>query len=55
MTIPNYQVLMLPVLKLIATGHETIPSCLEPLRSEFAISEDEFGERCAQGHMGLES
>lgn len=49
MTIPNYQVLMLPVLKLIATGHETIPSCLEPLRSEFAISENEFEELLPSG------
>jgi len=40
---------MLPILKLIARGHETIPSCLEPLRSAFAISEDEFEELLPSG------
>ena len=49
MSVPSYQSLMLPVLKLIAQGHETIPSCLEPLRSEFEISEDEFEELLPSG------
>lgn len=49
MPIPNYQSLMLPVLKLIARGHETIPSCLEPLRLEFGLTQDEFEEILPSG------
>jgi hypothetical protein len=31
MFVPDYQTLMLPILKLVTSGHETIPECLAPL------------------------
>jgi len=44
---------MLPVLKLIGEGHETIPSCLEPLRREFGLTQDEFEELLPSGKQTL--
>ena len=41
MTVPPYQDMMLPMLRLIESGHETIGLCLEPLIAEFLITEDE--------------
>ena len=53
MPVPSYQTLMLPVLKLIGEGHETIPSCLEPLRREFGLTQDEFEELLPSGKQTL--
>ena len=41
MAVPDFQTLMLPVLRLIASGHETIPRCLPSLIDEFSISPEE--------------
>lgn len=41
MPVPDYQSLMLPILKLISTGHATIPSCLDPLAQKFKLSTEE--------------
>lgn len=38
MTIPTYQQLMLPVLKLVGQGRSTIPETLPELVKEFALS-----------------
>ena len=49
MAIPDYQTLMLPVLKLIASGHETIPSCLTPLAREFNLTREEVEKLLPSG------
>lgn len=41
MTVPTYQELMLPILRLIAQGHATIAACEPFLRKEFEISDAE--------------
>ncbi len=41
MTIPPYQELMLPMLRLVAEGHATIADCESHLRRQFSISDDE--------------
>ncbi|MDK3017735.1 restriction endonuclease [Pseudodonghicola flavimaris] len=49
MSIPTFQNLMLPVLRLIADGHETIPSCLAPLAEQFELTPDEVNELLPSG------
>ena len=49
MAVPDYQEMMLPVLRLIATGHKTIPSCLGPLAKEFGPSDEETEELLPSG------
>ena len=49
MPIPSYQELMLPVLKLIRDGHETIPQCIPPLAAQFGLSQDEVEEMLPSG------
>lgn len=49
MAIPDYQTLMLPVLKLIASGYETIPSCLAPLALEFNLTPEEVEKLLPSG------
>ncbi|MFZ1728351.1 MAG: restriction endonuclease [Albidovulum sp.] len=41
MTVPSYEDMMLPMLRLIAEGNETIASCIPKLISEFRISSEE--------------
>ncbi len=49
MPVPDYQTLMLPVLKLVASGYETIPECLQPLSQSFDLTEDEVGQLLPSG------
>lgn len=42
MTIPTYEQMMLPMLKLIESGHETIQSCEADLIAEFGISPEDM-------------
>jgi restriction system protein len=49
MPVPDYQTLMLPVLKLVASGHETIPECLQPLTQAFDLTEDEVDQLLPSG------
>ncbi|MCC6007073.1 MAG: restriction endonuclease [Rhodobacteraceae bacterium] len=49
MAVPDFQTLMLPVLRLIASGHETIPRCLPSLIDEFSISPEEAGALLPSG------
>ena len=49
MPVPDYQTLMLPVLKLVASGYETIPECLQPLAQSFDLTEDEVGQLLPSG------
>jgi restriction system protein len=41
MALPTYQDLMLPILKLIADGKETISDCLPALILEFGLTDEE--------------
>lgn len=43
----------MPVLKLIATGHETIPSCLDALQAEFSLTEEEAEELLPSGKQTI--
>ena len=49
MAIPDYQTLMLPVLKLIAGGRQNISECLPDIRRMYDISEDEAAELVPSG------
>lgn len=40
---------MLPVLKLIANDHETIPSCIAPLAEQFDLTQEEIDELLPSG------
>lgn len=49
--VPDYQTLMLPVLKLFAQGKASISECLDDLKREFDISEEEAEELLPSGKM----
>ncbi|MGR3502701.1 restriction endonuclease [Pseudaestuariivita sp.] len=50
---PSYQELMLPVLKLMASGHQTIPQCLPKLIAEFGLSSEEADELLPSGRQTI--
>lgn len=41
MTLPDYETLMLPVLRLFADGAKNVSACLPRIKEEFSISDDE--------------
>jgi restriction system protein len=43
--IPDYQTLMLPILRLAANGETTIPRVVEQLASEFSLTPEQLAER----------
>ena len=49
MAIPSYEDMMLPVLKLISDGAETIPACEPHLAKHFGLSEEEREELLPSG------
>jgi restriction system protein len=49
MPVPDYQTLMLPVLKAFSAGAETVSECLPVLRREFQISDEEAAELLPSG------
>lgn len=51
MPVPDYQTLMLPVLKLFAGGKTSVADCLEDLRKEFGISDEEAAELLPSGRI----
>ncbi len=51
MPVPDYQTLMLPVLKLFAAGRTSVAECVEDLKAEFDISDEEAAERLPSGKM----
>lgn len=51
MPVPDYQTLMLPLLRLFATGKTRVVDCLPALRAEFAITEEEAAELLPSGQM----
>ena len=49
MPIPDYQTLMLPLLKLLAEGHDSVSGCIPALRRQFDISDSEAQELLPSG------
>ncbi|MGO6702246.1 restriction endonuclease [Rhizobium ruizarguesonis] len=49
MAIPNYETLMLPVLKLFAEGAPNVAACIPVLQKQFDISDDEASELIPSG------
>ena len=53
MPIPDYQTLMLPVLKLFSEGKKSIPECIPEIKIQFGISDEEAEELIPSGKMTL--
>ena len=53
MPIPDYQTLMLPVLRLAAHGETSQSRCVEKLADEFELSEQERAEMLPAGRQGV--
>ncbi|KUO56038.1 MAG: hypothetical protein APF80_12420 [Alphaproteobacteria bacterium BRH_c36] len=51
--IPDYQTLMLPVLRLAAEGETTIPNAVERLAVEFQLTPEQLAERIPSGRIQL--
>lgn len=51
--IPDYQTLMLPVLRLAAEGEMTIPRAVERLATEFQLTPEQLAERIPSGRIQL--
>ncbi|MFD0859688.1 restriction endonuclease [Roseovarius aquimarinus] len=51
MAVPDYQTLMLPVLKLFADGKTSIADCIDDLKAQFNISEEEAAELLPSGRI----
>lgn len=53
MPIPDFQSLMLPVLKLFGDGVENVAECLPHLQTQFALSDEEAQELVPSGSMTI--
>lgn len=53
MPIPDYETLMLPVLRLFADGAGSVSDCLPRIREEFNISDEEAAEMLPSGRVTL--
>ena len=51
MPVPDFQTLMLPVLKLFASGAESVSDCIPDLITQFAITEEEASELIPSGRI----
>jgi restriction system protein len=51
MTVPDYETLMLPVLRLFSEGARNVADCLPRLREEFALSDEESAELLPSGRV----
>ncbi len=51
MPVPDYQTLMLPVLRLFADGRTSVSDCIPDLQAEFKISEEDAAELLPSGRM----
>lgn len=51
MPVPDYQTLMLPVLRLIAEGKTSVNDCLPELKRQFAITDEEAAELIPSGRV----
>lgn len=53
MPVPDYETLMLPVLRLFGEGLPNVAACLPRLRAEFALTEAEAGEFLPSGRVTI--
>lgn len=53
MPVPDFQTLMLPILKLFAEGKSSIRECIDPLRKQFMITDEEAAETLQSGQTVL--
>ncbi|MDK3075050.1 restriction endonuclease [Sedimentitalea sp. JM2-8] len=53
MPVPDYQTLMLPVLKLINQGHATVRDCIAPIAEDFELSQEDLNEMLPSGKQTL--
>jgi len=53
MSIPDYETLMLPVLRLFADGAQNVSECLPKLREQFDITDEEAQEMLPSGRQTL--
>lgn len=53
MPVPDYESLMLPVLRLFGEGLPNVAACLPRLRAEFALTEAEAGEFLPSGRVTI--
>jgi len=53
MPVPDYETLMLPVLRAFANGARNVSDCLPKLREEFAITDEEAAVLIPSGSMSL--
>lgn len=51
MPIPDYETLMLPVLRAFSGGARNVAEVLPTLREQFSISDDEAAEMLASGRV----
>lgn len=51
--VPDYETLMLPVLRLIAGGAENVSACIPKLQQEFDITDEETAEMLPSGRQTL--
>ncbi len=51
MPVPDYETLMLPVLRLIASGAKNVADCLPSLKTEFGISDEEARQLIPSGRI----
>jgi restriction system protein len=53
MTIPDYETLMLPVLKLFASGSKNVSECLPSIKQQFSITDEEAEELLPSGRVTI--
>jgi restriction system protein len=53
MTIPDYETLMLPVIRLFASGSKNVSECLPTIKREFGITDQEAEELLPTGRVTL--
>lgn len=51
MPVPDYETMMLPVLRLFAAGAKNVADCIPAFREEFAITDDEAAELIPSGRV----
>lgn len=51
MPVPDYQTLMLPVLRAASNGETTVKTCVDQIAREFNLSEDDLAELLESGHQ----
>ncbi len=51
MPVPDYETLMLPVLRLFAEGASNVSECLPDIKQQFAVTDEEADERLPCGRV----